>query len=488
MNIAIPLAARPGMRLLKALLFYSLVLTPAFGAERLAKKPVQLSEGTMLDNDQMRKIKKIEDELAAIKEELIPLAKGMEGLRRAYEGGTDPRPLTETRKALHAQFQARLDRFDILLTDFQQIGHEMEQRNTFYVMSQLARKQLDTYEHMKLWATYYDMDNVRRLNHNYLWSMRNLKWLEDREYRAAIESLKKRRILPLYLAGGIGILIVLFIIGRRLLGKTMAISKGLGAGSATQAIVASRYLLEREMRRDNLGSKHAAVDLQTGRSVLFWLADKNAGASIKPAASLAQAAILLHHPNLAAMLEVMNENELFFLVSEYVEGKSLLELLRERKSVSLASTVEVIRQSAFALDYLHQLNLAHGSICPSNLHLGEDGRLRVLGFRIPQAALADYTAPEQNMGPPTPACDVFALGACAYEMLTGTQAFPGPEHGEQKRRGLYAVPSKSGLPPEIDEALRPALLPDPGGRYRNCAQFAQALEAVLNRRRPTAPV
>lgn len=487
-----PRSGHPSFRLspLCFLCLAALASVPAASAdEAQAKKPAHLSAGTALENDpQMQALEKIKDEIALIKQELVPLAKGMEGLRHSYDTGADPRSLTQTRKALRAQFQARLDRFDTLRTDLERIKDELEQRKIRYVVGQFARRQLDTDDTREQWVAIEDMSLVYRLNNNYRDRMESLKNQEEEEYRTAVDSLKKKEDLLLYLGGGIGVLIVLFSIGRwrmRVLGQPDALPAASGA-FASYVLLGGTFRLDREWGKDRLGVYYGAVDVKKGGPVTVWLLREDAGfspAAAKAAAGAAQMAAEVRHPGIAGIIAILQEDDRLCLVLDPMEGSPLSAFLAEGKRASLATAVEVVSQASAALHAAHGRRVLHGRLRPADIAVSQDGRSKVHLLGVPQEEAAAYMAPEQAAGALLPASDVFSLAACAYEFLTGAPAFPGPDHGEQKRRMLCVPPSQAapGLPKPLDEVFRRAFFPDPAQRYRSCVEFASALEAVWSK-------
>ena len=436
----------------------------------------------------MLALERIKEEIAAIKEELRPLVKGMEDLRHAYDTGADPRTLTGTRKTQRARFQVKLDRFDALRQDLERIKDELEQRKIRYAVTQFASKKLDTDDMREQWVAIEDMSLVYRLNNNFRDRMETLKNNEGEEYQRALDSLKKRQNLLLWLGGAVGVLIALFSLGRwrmRVLGQPDALPVASGA-SASYVLLGGTFRLEREWGKDRLGVYYGAVDVKKGEPVIVWLLREDAGftpAGAKAAAAAAQRAATVRHPGIEGIRAILQEDDRLCLVLDAMEGSPLNALLGEGKRASLATAVGLVSQASAALNAAHAGRVLHGRLRPADITLSEDGKAKVHMLGVPQEGAEEYMAPEQAGGALLPASDVFALAACAYEFLVGVAAFPGPDHGEQKRRMLCTPPSVAvaGLPKALDEVFRRAFFPDPAQRYRSCPEFASALEAVWSK-------
>ncbi|MDX6770646.1 MAG: protein kinase [Elusimicrobiota bacterium] len=207
----------------------------------------------------------------------------------------------------------------------------------------------------------------------------------------------------------------------------------------------------------------------------------------------------LHHPNIVDIYAVIEEADDLHLVFEFVEGRTVHELMSAKGRLAPADAVKIVRGAAEALDFAHGRGVIHRDMKPSNLMLDGTGRVKVMDFGIARAAkdamtrfsmtntivgTPPYMAPEQEQGQVRKESDVYALAVCAYELLCGRLPFPGVGAGMlmNKINLSYVPPSKmtGGLPAAIDEVFAKAFQPDPDKRYRASGEFAAALESALS--------
>ncbi len=156
-----------------------------------------------------------------------------------------------------------------------------------------------------------------------------------------------------------------------------------------------------------------------------------------------QAAASLSHPNIVNVYDVgmdeVNGNKIYYIVMEYINGKTLKEIIREKGKLSLGETLEYSIQIAEALEHAHKNHIVHRDIKPHNIMITEDGRVKVTDFGIARAATAStvtntsnvigsvhYFSPEQARGGYTDEkSDIYSLGIVIYEMITGKVPYEG---------------------------------------------------------------
>lgn len=209
----------------------------------------------------------------------------------------------------------------------------------------------------------------------------------------------------------------------------------------------------------------------------------------------AKSAGRLHHPNIVTIFDFGEQDELAFLVMEYVEGTNLARVIASGAAIPINTKMEIVIQLCDGLAYAHDLGVIHRDIKPSNICLTERGDPKLLDFglaRFDQTRLTrtgltsgtlSYMSPERLAGESGPSDDIFALGAVAYEIFTGKCAFPGDSMGEivnNIRSGAYPVPPSqvADVPSDLDEVIARATASQKARRYASAKEFARALRDV----------
>lgn len=210
----------------------------------------------------------------------------------------------------------------------------------------------------------------------------------------------------------------------------------------------------------------------------------------------AKAVARLRHANVVEIYAIVEADGEIYLVFEHIAGKTLFELFSEGK-LGFVKARDVFRGVAAALDYAHSKGVIHRDLKPSNVMIDGEGRARVMDFgiaRLAKEALSRYSltntvvgtppymAPEQEQGVVRRESDIFSLGVCLYEAMTGRQAFNGTGGGMlmNKMNKAYVPASQISpdLPPGIDAVLAKALEPNAEMRFSSAGEMVSALEKL----------
>jgi serine/threonine-protein kinase len=202
----------------------------------------------------------------------------------------------------------------------------------------------------------------------------------------------------------------------------------------------------------------------------------------------ARTVALLHHPNIVGIHTIFEEGDNIYLVFEHVAGVTLDMMLERAIRLPFGKARKIFEEAAGALSYAHSKGVVHRDLKLSNIMVSDEDEIKIMDFglagpaaRVPSGrevvGSPAYMPPEQDLGLSTKESDIYSLGVCLYETLTGSLPFKGPDFHFQKEHGLYqpagaAVP---GLPGAVDELLARALAPNPADRFQTAADFRKAL-------------
>jgi eukaryotic-like serine/threonine-protein kinase len=273
---------------------------------------------------------------------------------------------------------------------------------------------------------------------------------------------------------------------------------------STPTEVAGRYVIERRLGAGGMSTVFQANDTVLERPVAVKLLAEHLAddeAFVYRFRREALSAARLQHPNIVQVFDSGQDpaSERHYIVMEYVDGPSAADMLRERKQLEVDETVQLVRDACHGLDYAHRAGVVHRDVKPGNLLYAEEmGLTKLADFGIAKAAeqtritqvgsvlgTAAYLSPEQARGEEAgPASDVYSLGVCAYQFLTGRLPHEYASLTElalkQQQDPVAPVTDyRPEVPPELDDAVRVALERDPEARYQTALEMAEAIEAGL---------
>jgi serine/threonine-protein kinase len=219
----------------------------------------------------------------------------------------------------------------------------------------------------------------------------------------------------------------------------------------------------------------------------------------------ARAAAALNHPNIVGVFDSGRDQDLRYIVMEYVDGENLAQLLRRRGPLPPHEVVEIGAHVASALAAAHQAGIVHRDIKPANVMISASGTVKVLDFGIARAAestsltqaatvlgSAPYLAPEVSQGQPADArSDIYSLGCVLYEMLTGRPPFTGDLPAAVMNQHITASPRpirelRPDVPAPLDGLILAMLAKEPSARPQSAGEVAQRLPASLDETVPGA--
>lgn len=209
----------------------------------------------------------------------------------------------------------------------------------------------------------------------------------------------------------------------------------------------------------------------------------------------ALAAAKVNHPNLVNVYEVEHTDGVYYIVMEFVDGITLKEYIRQKGKLEQQEAIGIAIQVANGLSEVHRQGIVHRDVKPQNMIISSDGKVKLADFGIARAVSTEtlsqesmgsvhYISPEHAQGKPTDArSDLYALGICLYEMVTGRVPFDGEEAVTVLLAQINQTPvSPRELNPEISEKLAYIILKslekNPAARYQSAAALIQDLEAA----------
>ena len=267
------------------------------------------------------------------------------------------------------------------------------------------------------------------------------------------------------------------------------------------SIRAGRYEILGELGRGAMGVVYRAMDPVIGRNVAvktIRLSEEGTGLSrpelLTRFQTEARAAGLLTHPNIVVVYDAGEENGLYYITMELVEGKSLQSLLDDGHAFPVPRLLRILEQTCSALQFAHERNIVHRDIKPANLMLTADDTVKVTDFgtaKILQFGTVQqttnvmgtpsYMSPEQVKGRPVDGrSDIFSLGVVLYEMHTGEKPFP----GQSITTVIYKIVNEDPVPPRqlnpsihpgLNEIVMRALAKEPEVRYQSCRELQEDL-------------
>jgi eukaryotic-like serine/threonine-protein kinase len=259
-----------------------------------------------------------------------------------------------------------------------------------------------------------------------------------------------------------------------------------------------RYRILRKLGTGGMANVYLAEDEVLGRRVAIKiLNDRHAGDDqfVERFRREAKNAASLSHPNIVSIYDRGEAEGTYYIAMEYLDGRSLKELIVARGPAPIHLAVDYARQILAAIRFAHRHGIVHRDIKPHNVLVDGEGRLNVTDFGIARAGVsqmteagsiigtAQYLSPEQAKGAPVDqTSDLYSVGVVLYELLTGVVPFSGDTPVEIAMKHLSTVPEapstkRADVPRDLDMVVMRALAKDPSERY----QSAEEMDADLRR-------
>ncbi len=261
-----------------------------------------------------------------------------------------------------------------------------------------------------------------------------------------------------------------------------------------------RYQIIRKLGSGGMANVYLASDQELGRRVAIKILDDRHARDeqfVERFRREAQNAAGLSHPSIVSIYDRGEAEGTYYIAMEYVEGRTLKELLVARGPSPLGIAIDYTRQILSALRFAHRNGIVHRDIKPHNVIVDGDGRVKVMDFGIARAGAASqmteagsiigtaqYLSPEQARGAPVDqTSDLYSTGIVLYELLTGSVPFTGETPVEIAMKHLSQVPAapsthRPEIPRDLDYVALRALAKDPADRYHSAEEMDSDLERI----------
>lgn len=263
----------------------------------------------------------------------------------------------------------------------------------------------------------------------------------------------------------------------------------------------NRYELVEFVGKGGMAIVYRAIDHRTGHSVAVKILqpefnqDKEFLGRFEREATTASK---MSHHNIVNLLDVGQDREIRFIVMEYVKGRTLKDVIRQKGALPPAVAAQVGIRILSALQHAHNNGIIHRDIKPQNILVHADGHIKVADFGIARVAGSNtistedsvmgsvhYFSPEQAKGENvTNVSDLYSVGVTLYEMMTGQPPFDGetPVAIALQHIGTKAKPMgqiNPAVPPAMERVVEKAMEKRPEKRYQNALEMAQDLQRAL---------
>ncbi len=272
------------------------------------------------------------------------------------------------------------------------------------------------------------------------------------------------------------------IIKGQLIDNRYKIIKSIGEGGMANVYLAFDTILEREVAVKILRGDLAEDE----KFVRRFQREANSASSLK-------------HPNIVEVYDVGEDDGKYFIVMEYINGKTLKSLIKKRGILTLEEVIDIMLQLTSAVSCAHDSYIIHRDIKPQNVMILEDGRVKITDFGIAMAlnnneltqtnsvmGSVHYLPPEQANGSgSTIKSDIYSLGILMFELLTGKLPFKGENAVEIAIKQMREpIPSVRNISPDIPQSVENVVLKacakNPKNRYETAREMFEDIKTCLD--------
>ena len=290
-----------------------------------------------------------------------------------------------------------------------------------------------------------------------------------------------------------------------LMGKAIADDEEDFADNSLYNKILGNYKIEKPLGAGGMGEVYLAKDTKLNRKVALKILPKEFVSDderVRRFELEARAVSALNHPYIVTVYDVGKIENVHYIATEYVEGKTVRDLIGEK--LNLKETLSIISQTAEALDEAHKAGIIHRDIKPENIMVRPDGYVKVLDFGLAKLIASDdkkhdinaqtmkgviigtlaYMSPEQIVGDKLDRrTDLWSLSVVMFEMLTGKNPFKGESRNATYQNilsedSLHVSELNGKIPDDLDRILIKALEKDADLRYQNASDLRADLKRV----------
>lgn len=271
------------------------------------------------------------------------------------------------------------------------------------------------------------------------------------------------------------------------------------------SVLRDRFLLQEKVAGGSMGVVYKALDRRLAEvgggsatvaiKVLAPRLSRN-GNALRALQQEAAKGRCLSHPNIVRFIDLDRDDELYFIVMEWLEGRSLADILDDGRNNKIDSDTAfgIVRQVGQALDYAHRCGVVHADVKPGNIIITPEGQAKLFDFGVARVRQKQHAA-QEDFDPsvlnaktpiyssmqvltgedPVPADDVFSLGCLLYRLLAGYRAF-GPRNAAEAAESGMEAQRIQGISQAQWAALRKSLAYSRVARFASVAEFLRALD------------
>lgn len=267
------------------------------------------------------------------------------------------------------------------------------------------------------------------------------------------------------------------------------------------------YNIISQLGKGGMGAVYLAQDKRLDRKVAIKVLTLNENLSLEQKSEIiarfqkeAKAIAKLSHPNVVGIHDIGEDNGQYYMVMEFLEGRSIGSILDEEKKLPIQDCIDISIQICKALDYIHSNSIVHRDIKPDNIIITKNNVAKITDFGIAQndsdqmrltqdgtiLGSIMYISPEQlrNSKDVDNRADIFSYGVTLYQMVTGKMPFEGETVGEVVTKILSNQPElprkhNPDIPFELEKIIMKALNKDRNKRYQSMKEMEKDLNSLL---------